>query len=142
MFNKILVVCTGNICRSPFAEHMLQKLCPHASVDSAGTGALVGHAADANAQKIALEYQIDLSEHQGRQIDEAMCREYDLILAMEPSHVKWLKSVSPVSAGKIMLYGQWLTDQVINDPYQQNEDYFRRIFNKIEEAAKQWQTRL
>ncbi len=142
MFNKILVVCTGNICRSPFAEHMLQKLCPKLVVDSAGTGALVGHPADATAQKVALAYHIDLSQHVGKQVDATLCRQYDLILTMEAEHVKRLINISPTSAGKIMLYGQWLDSKHILDPYRQNEAYFKRIFDKIEQAAQQWQKRL
>ncbi len=142
MFEKVLVVCTGNICRSPFAAHMLQKLSPERIVDSAGTGALVGHAADATAQKVAAAYHIDLTNHVAQQADESLCLQYDLILAMETEHLHQLRAISPLSAGKMMLYGQWLDDKNINDPYRQGEDYFKRIFNKIEQAALQWQKRL
>lgn len=51
MFNTILVVCTGNICRSPIGEHLLRGLLSNKIVDSAGTNALVGHAADPSASK-------------------------------------------------------------------------------------------
>ncbi|WP_446668297.1 arsenate reductase/protein-tyrosine-phosphatase family protein, partial [Klebsiella pneumoniae] len=46
MFDSILIVCTGNICRSPIAERILRSLLPEKRIDSAGTGALVDHPAD------------------------------------------------------------------------------------------------
>ncbi|MFT2154144.1 protein tyrosine phosphatase, partial [Klebsiella pneumoniae] len=56
MFNTILVVCTGNICRSPIGEHLLRGLLTNKIIDSAGTSALVGHAADSSASKIAARH--------------------------------------------------------------------------------------
>ncbi|MDP0907517.1 protein tyrosine phosphatase, partial [Klebsiella pneumoniae] len=53
MFESILVVCTGNICRSPIGERYLRKMMPNKIVDSAGTGALIGHGADLTAIKVA-----------------------------------------------------------------------------------------
>ncbi|MEI4926405.1 protein tyrosine phosphatase, partial [Klebsiella pneumoniae] len=46
MFKSILVICTGNICRSPFGEHVLHRLLPTLKIDSAGVSALVNHEAD------------------------------------------------------------------------------------------------
>lgn len=60
MFNSILVVCTGNICRSPIGERYLRNIMPDKIIDSAGTGALVGHDADISALKIAAKHGISL----------------------------------------------------------------------------------
>ena len=57
MFNNILVVCVGNICRSPTAERLLQRYHPELKVESAGLGALVGKGADPTAISIAAEHQ-------------------------------------------------------------------------------------
>ncbi|HFQ9681356.1 TPA: protein tyrosine phosphatase, partial [Escherichia coli] len=46
MFDRILIVCTGNICRSPIGERFLRNLLPNKKIDSAGIGALVNHTAD------------------------------------------------------------------------------------------------
>ncbi|HFE7854362.1 TPA: protein tyrosine phosphatase, partial [Klebsiella pneumoniae] len=46
MFDSILVICTGNICRSPIAERILRKIFPNKKIDSAGVGAMVGYPAD------------------------------------------------------------------------------------------------
>lgn len=56
MFNNILVVCVGNICRSPTAERLLQRYHPELKVESAGLGALVGKGADPTAISIAAEH--------------------------------------------------------------------------------------
>ena len=67
MFDSILVVCTGNICRSPIGERFLRKVLPNKRIDSAGTGALIVHAADESAIKIAVKHGISLEGHKGRQ---------------------------------------------------------------------------
>lgn len=54
-FNAILVICTGNICRSPIGERLLRRLLPTARVDSAGICGLEGRTADSQATEIAAE---------------------------------------------------------------------------------------
>lgn len=79
MFNKILVVCVGNICRSPTAERLLRQFHPALTVSSAGLGALVGKGADPCAISVAQAHNLSLENHCARQISGRMCREYDLI---------------------------------------------------------------
>ena len=67
MFNSILVVCTGNICRSPIGERFLRRVLPEKKIDSAGTEALIDHEADSNAIKIALQNGLSLEGHKARQ---------------------------------------------------------------------------
>lgn len=55
MFESILVVCTGNICRSPIGERYMRSVLPNKKIDSAGTGALIDHEADAQAKKLQNE---------------------------------------------------------------------------------------
>jgi protein-tyrosine-phosphatase len=67
----ILFVCTGNICRSPFAEGLLKKLAQKNGLDdivsdSAGLLALPGNSATSLAQKVAAEYDVDLSRHMAK----------------------------------------------------------------------------
>ncbi|VEB85918.1 tyrosine phosphatase [Citrobacter koseri] len=80
MFNKILVVCVGNICRSPTAERLLKSYHPSLTVESAGLGALVGRGADRSAVSVAAAHNLSLEGHCARQISGRMCRDYDLIL--------------------------------------------------------------
>jgi protein-tyrosine phosphatase len=85
MFDSILVVCTGNICRSPIGERYLRNLLPNKKIDSAGTGALIEHAADNSAIKVAQIHGLSLEGHHSRQFTSSLGRQYDLILAMEKS---------------------------------------------------------
>lgn len=103
MFNKILVVCVGNICRSPTAERLLRQFHPALTVSSAGLGALVGKGADPCAIGVAQAHNLSLDNHCARQISGRMCREYDLITAMEKRHISALCEMVPEMRGKVML---------------------------------------
>ena len=87
MFDSILVVCTGNICRSPLGERYLRNALPNKKIDSAGTGALVDHEADSAAQRIAQQNGLSLEGHKARQFTSSLARNYDLILVMEREHL-------------------------------------------------------
>ena len=84
---RILTVCTGNICRSPAAELLLQEaLGDLATVSSAGTHALVGHPIpDPMLTELAAD-RIDGGAHGGRLLTEALLRESDLVVAMTTEH--------------------------------------------------------
>ncbi|EOB12569.1 Putative tyrosine-protein kinase in cps region, partial [Nosema bombycis CQ1] len=68
---------------------------PDKRIDSAGTGALVGHAADESASKIAVLNGLTLDGHQGRQLTPSVARGYDLILAMEKVHIEYVSRIAP-----------------------------------------------
>ncbi|ENP2071927.1 protein tyrosine phosphatase [Klebsiella michiganensis] len=142
MFNSILVICTGNICRSPLGERYLRKMLPSKRIDSAGTGALAGHAADESASKIALLNGLTLDGHQGRQLTPSMAREYDLILAMEKVHIEYVSRIAPEARGKTMLFGHWLGQREIPDPYRKSEEAFVSVYTLIEQAGKNWAEKL
>ena len=142
MFNKILVVCVGNICRSPTGEALLKKLLPHKDIRSAGVQALVGHAADEQAKKIALIRGVEMQEHVAAQLDMQMCQEADLILVMETSHINAVENICPTVRGKVMLFGQWLSNKEIADPYRQSDDMFELVYQQIETAANKWAAKL
>lgn len=142
MFESILVVCTGNICRSPIGERFLQKSFPNKRIDSAGTGALVGHHADQNAIKIASMHDISLEGHKGQQFTSALGRQYDLILAMEKEHIEQIGRIAPEVRGKTMLFGQWLNCREIPDPYRKSEEAFESVYKLIEQAGISWVEKL
>ena len=86
MKTRILMVCLGNICRSPLAEGILKsKLNPERFiVDSAGTGHWhVGDAPDHRSIKVAKKYGIDISYQRGRQFSERDYEDFDLIYVMD-----------------------------------------------------------
>ncbi|HHT5678578.1 TPA: protein tyrosine phosphatase [Raoultella planticola] len=142
MFDSILVVCTGNICRSPIGERFLRKAMPGKKIDSAGTGALVGHKADESAIKIASLHNISLEGHKGRQLTSALARQYDLILVMEKSHIEQIGKIAPEVRGKVMLFGYWLNQREIPDPYRKSEEAFISVYQLIEESGQRWVEKL
>lgn len=138
MFNKILVVCVGNVCRSPTAERLLKNYHPDLTVESAGLGALVGKGADDAAARVAADHNISLDGHCARQISGSMCRDYDLILAMERRHISRLCEIAPEMRGKVMLFGHWDNEREIPDPYRKSRDAFEAVYQLIERSARQW----
>jgi len=142
MFNKILVVCVGNICRSPIGELLLQKHLPHLEVNSAGIKALTGKPADPNSIAVALEENIDLSEHIAQQLTAGLIAEHDLILVMEKGHINAVTKLSPAARGKTMLFGQWNNQQEIPDPYRQSREAFEFVYALMSESALKWAEKL
>lgn len=142
MFDSILVVCTGNICRSPIGERYLRNLLPDKKIDSAGTGALIEHAADDSAIKVAQIHGLSLEGHLSRQFTSSLGRQYDLILAMEKSHIEQIGNIAPEARGKTMLFGHWLEQRDIPDPYRKSDEAFLSVYKLIEQAGKLWAQKL
>ena len=142
MFDSILVVCTGNICRSPIGERYLRRALPNKKIESAGTGALVGHSADDSAIRIAEKHGISFAGDQGRQFTSALGRQYELILVMEKSHLEQIGRIAPEVRGKTMLFGQWLNQKEIPDPYRKSDEAFASVYQLIEQAGLRWVEKL
>ena len=144
MFNSILVVCAGNICRSPTAEYLLKdKLKDNLAnsqvkISSAGLTALVGKSAEATATSIALTNNIDMSPHKGRQLNSKLIAENDLILVMEERHLSDLLGQYPEARGKTFLLGKWIDDTEIPDPYRQSHEAFDHVYLLIDRACSAW----
>ncbi|SON51015.1 phosphotyrosine protein phosphatase [Vibrio tapetis] len=142
MFNKILVVCVGNICRSPIGERYLQKLLPNKEVASAGIASkksrLEGKPADAMAAEVANEHGVSLEGHGSQQLTSELCSRYDLILVMEKGHMEALTQIAPEARGKTMLFGQWIGQKDIPDPYKQSKEAFDFAYDLIEKSADAW----
>lgn len=141
MFKSILVVCAGNICRSPTGEYVFKDLLAGRDirVSSAGLTALVGKSADKLAQSCALESNIDLSPHIAQQISQSLVLENDLILVMEQRHLEDVCAQYPQVRGKVFLLTKWLEGQDVPDPYRQGEEAFKHVFELITNAANAWQ---
>ena len=142
MFDSILVVCTGNICRSPIGERILRSLLPNKKIDSAGTGALVEYPADESAIKVAESHGLSLLGHKARQFTSSLGRQYDLILVMEKSHIEQIGRIAPDVRGKTMLFGHWLDQRDIPDPFRKRDEAFLSVYKLIEQSGKAWAQKL
>ncbi|SNY66738.1 protein tyrosine phosphatase [Enterobacter sp. CC120223-11] len=138
MPSKILVVCTGNICRSPIGERFLRALLPHKNVDSAGTAALINHGADEDAQRIAKKFGVSLDGHKGRQFTPELSVRYDLILVMEKAHFSQITRIAPEARSKSLLLGHWFNQMEIPDPWHKSDEAFEHIFRLIDRSCQAW----
>ena len=105
LFKNILIVCIGNICRSPMAEGLLKQALTASGkgdclVSSAGLGALIGRPPDKKACQLMLEKDLDISGHRARQLNKDMIRKADLVLVMESSHKAPSKNLNLVQKAK------------------------------------------
>lgn len=137
---NILIVCTGNICRSPMAEGLMAATLPWARVTSAGTAALVGQPAEPMACMLMQERGERIDGHRARQIDSELCGASDLILVMENAHRLELRQRFPLAHGKVFrLLG---TSGDVLDPYHRGIDAFRSALAQIEGGVKHWVERI
>ncbi len=146
MFKSILVVCVGNICRSPYGEYALRKLLPNKEINSAGIAVkkngLENQPADKTAIQISQCRGVDLALHKSQQLTIELCSYYDLILVMEKGHIGALCEIAPEARGKTMLFGEWIGKKDIPDPYKQSKEAFEHTYQLIDQAADAWARKL
>jgi protein-tyrosine phosphatase len=151
---KILFVCTGNICRSPTAEGVARALAARAGVahlfafDSAGTqGFHAGEPPDARAVKAAAQRGYDLSGLRARQVAEKDFFQFDHVLAMDQSHLQSLAKRCPPTAkdrlGLFLDYAEASTAaepdlaEGVPDPYYGGPQGFEYVLDVIEATTQQ-----
>lgn len=149
----ILVVCTGNICRSPTGEGVLRDLverrglADRVRVASAGTHDYhLGEAPDPRAVRHASKRGYDLSALRASQVTERDFHEHDYILAMDRSHLRILRSIAPPDAkARVALFldasARW-KGRDVPDPYYGGVEGFEQVLDMVEEAAGRWLDRI
>lgn len=140
---KILMVCLGNICRSPLAEGILKSKLPekHFIVDSAGTAAYhIGSTPDRRSIAIAKKYGLDISNLKGRQFNVKDFDAFDLIYVMDASNFKNVvnlarnnEDISKVNFILNEVYPNQNYD--VPDPYYGCEEGFENIYKMLVEAC-------
>jgi len=135
----ILIVCTGNICRSPMAEGLLKSKWPgHLKLQpviySAGTHAMDGLPAEPYAIRAVSAYGVDIRAHHSRVLAPALMKRADLILAMEQQQVDFIRNWVGDGAGIVGLLGGFNaagTPVEIPDPYGCSADTYRKCARMI-----------
>ncbi|OUL99438.1 low molecular weight protein-tyrosine-phosphatase [Variovorax sp. JS1663] len=137
MTQRILVLCTGNVCRSPLAAAMLAREFPGGMLESAGLAALLGRPADPMATELVEALNLDLSAHRARQVTGAMCRAADLILVMEQKHKAELSRRYPLMRGKVFRLGEAGAFDVA-DPYRGSRHAYEAALVEIASGVNAW----
>ena len=142
---RLLMVCLGNICRSPTAHGVMEKLIydkglsQYIEVDSAGTGDYhIGEPPDRRAAATALARGYDLSAQRARQVASLDFDAFDYILAMDHSNLSELQSRCPARhQDKLKLLLDFGTSGrgEVPDPYWSGQDGFDLVLDLVEEAC-------
>lgn len=142
----ILFICKGNICRSPFADHLAKKIFAGSlrysiAVDSAGLNVKTPLPSPPNAVEVAGNFGIDLRNHRSKRFTAEMFGEFDMIVSMETRQYQALLSRSPASHARLFLM-PFFEDQKMRpggyerynlaDPYGKGLAEFNRCFQRIE----------
>ncbi|MEX0740566.1 MAG: low molecular weight protein-tyrosine-phosphatase [Pseudohongiella sp.] len=142
---RFLMVCLGNICRSPTAQAVMEKciadagLQDHIVVDSAGTAAYhIGKAPDPRSSAAAARRGYDMSPQRARQVSVEDFHRFDHILAMDSSNLNHLLAMAPEgSAHKVSLLLSHAAVSAIDvpDPYYGGDEGFEQVLDLVEQAC-------
>lgn len=145
MAYRILLVCSGNTCRSPMAGAILRDLLSERGggragefiVESAGLAAAGGEAAHADAVAVMQEQGLDLGDHAARRLDPEMVAEADLILTMTRSHKAAVLEMHPRAIEKTFTLLEYAYDDPaadVQDPWGQGREVYRRTAAELRRA--------
>jgi protein-tyrosine phosphatase len=138
---SILIVCEGNICRSPMAEGLMASALPQVMFRSAGLGAMLGSPADEIAVQLMLQRGIDISAHRARQINRALCLDSDMVLVMEREQRQRLEETYPEACGRVFRLGEHI-NQDVPDPYRKPAAAFEAALAIMEDGISHWVQRI
>ena len=139
---KILLVCTGNTCRSPLAEVLLRRALAEAGADgvevaSAGTGAFAGEPASEGSYLVALEHGLDLTAHRARIVTREMVAGTDLLLAMGRGHLRKLELLGAGTKAQLIGdYARVAGDHEVADPVGGPIEGYRATFVQLDEMTR------
>lgn len=132
---RVLFVCSGNICRSPFAEALARDLSDRADVEfaSAGTIAMNGNRASATGITVAAELGVDLTAHRATHLTPQILADSDLVYAMEEEHIASVLAVDPGANVELLSpHGE-----PIPDPYGGDRGEYRGSYSLIRDALEE-----
>lgn len=140
---SVLLVCTGNTCRSAMAEGILRSLIPDRRrgdvlVESAGTAGLVGAPPTDHARSVCLKHGIDIGSHRSSGLTGMVLGRADLVLAMTRAHSEYIESVDPEAAGRTFLLSEFAdgSDVDVPDPIGAPREDYESVFDMMEDYLK------
>ncbi|MEO0438437.1 MAG: phosphotyrosine protein phosphatase [Pseudomonadota bacterium] len=133
--DRIVFVCAGNICRSPFAELVARRY--DLSAASVGLSTRGGDPADPSATRAAAAMGISLDAHRSARIDSLEITDRDLLVCMEPSQARQVERIDGVK--HVVLLGMLGTVErpYIPDPFGRSDDYFLTCFDWIASSVSE-----
>lgn len=139
--SRVIMVCIGNICRSPMAEALLLLAMRERGlatrVSSAGTGACVGMPADPLSLRLMAERGLDIGAHRGRQLLPQDMEGDVQLLVMAGDQAQWIGRKRPAARRRVALLGAW-TGGDIADPVGGSRGDFEEALVQIEAGVDAW----
>lgn len=136
--HSILVVCHGNICRSPYLEAVLKRALPDVTVRSAGF-ASPGRPVPPFSLAVSAERGIDLSKFRSRPLAPATVRDADLVIVMDARQARHVAAYFGVALWRIVVAGDLdplpSAQRAIEDPWQQPIDAYVAAFDRLDRCA-------
>ena len=141
---KVLMVCLGNICRSPLAEGILNSKVDknNVTVDSAGTGGWhIGELPDSRSIEVAKNHQLDLTGQRCRKFRYSDFKNFDIIYVMDKSNYKDVISIARNESDKQkvhLILNEVYSNQFLDvpDPYYGGENGFENVYQMLDEACE------
>lgn len=135
--HNILIVCVGNICRSPMGEYFFKQVHPELNISSAGISGMIGYPADEKAILCMDRLNIDMRSHIARKLGSEHLKQADLILVMSMRQQKHIEQTWPFSKGKVFRLGHWRNTDIA-DPYQHDQQFFDNTCRLIQDCVNDW----
>ena len=136
---RLVFICQGNICRSPFAKYVALAQNSTLPVESFGLATSTGAVANPMALNVARDFGFEMGDHRATDITDFTVCEGDLLIVMEDRHITWLQPHLDHQDTQVCLLGLWCRPRfaLLYDPINQSRNYFSSCFDRIDRATRQ-----